>query len=440
MRIDSAVSLMFLLVGLAAPRAISQDTAGAGSGNSHSVITAISIAERADGADVEVTFSKLVQPQVSRLEHPDRLVFDFPGCELAHPGQRLMVNGDSVLAVRTSEFSVAPPKARVVIDLRSAQNRERAIAGKKLVVNLGSIGNKLIIELGANGGTHRSALASGGNKPAANSQPLAPKSAEVVLPMPMPPVVRGSDRVAPKSAEVVPPMPSVPPLVLKSDRAAPKSTEVVPPMPSVPPAPRIARTATVPLSAYALLDKARALTIFDLEPLEAKAQAGDPESETTLGFAYHAGPLLKMDDAEALLLLRRAANRGFVAAEEAMGIFCQWGFGMSPDKAQAVSWYTKAAQHGSREAANDLALMYSTGDGVHKDAAKAATWFRSAAEAGEATAQLNLAALYHRGEGLPQDDTLATLWLTKAADQGSLAAMLELAKWDLRAEHGSKCR
>ena len=438
MRIASAVSIMFLLVGLAAPPAISQDNAGAGSGNSHSVITAISIAERADGVDVEVTFSKLVQPEVSRLKHPDRLVFDFPGCELAHPGQRLMVNGDSVLAVRTSQFSVAPPRARVVIDLRSAQNRERAIAGEKLVVNLSSIGNNLIIELGANGGTHRSALASDGNKPAAKNQPLASKSAEVVKPMPSaPPVFLGPERVTPKSAEEVAPMPSVPPVVLRSDRAAPKSVEVVPPMPSVPPVPRIARTATVQLSAYALLDKARALTVSDLEPLEAKARAGDPESETTLGLAYHAGPLLKMDDAEALRLLQHAANRGFVAAEEAMGIFCQLGFGMSPDKAQAVSWYTKAAQHGSREAANDLALMYSTGDGVPKDPAKTATWFRSAADAGEATAQLNLAALYHRGEGLPQDDTQAILWLTKAADQGLVPAMLELAKWDLRAEHGS---
>src|SRR5208282_188214 len=95
--------------------------------------------------------------------------------------------------------------------------------------------NNLIIELGANGGTQRSAPASGGNKPAVNGQPLAPKS-EVVPPMPSaPPVVLESDRAAPKSAEVVPPMPSVPPVVLKSDRAAPKSVEVVPPIPSAPP-------------------------------------------------------------------------------------------------------------------------------------------------------------------------------------------------------------
>jgi len=464
MRIDSAVSIMFLVVGLAAGPAISQDTGGVGSRNSHSVISAISVAEHADSVDVEVTFSELVQPEVSRLEHPDRLVFDFPGCELAGPSQRFVVNRGPVLAVSTAALSVASPIARVVVELRSAQNRERAIAGNRLVVNLNSIGNNLTIELGANGGSQRSALASGGNKPAAKSQPLVPKSAEVVKPMPSaPPVVLGPERVAPKSAEVVAPMPSVPPVVLRSDRAALKSAEVVPPMPSVPavvrgtdraapkfaevavgslipslsPPPLIPRTATLQFHAYALLDKARTLTIFDLEPLEAKAQAGDPESETTLALAYHAGTLLKQDDAEALRLLRRAANGGFVAAEEAMGIFCQSGFGIPPDKEQAVSWYTKAAQHGSKDAATNLALMYSTGDGIPRNAAAAETWFHSAAEAGDATAQLNLAAMYHRGEVVPQDDAQATLWLTKAAEQGLLPAMLELARWDLRAERGS---
>jgi TPR repeat protein len=484
MRIDSAVTFIFLWAGLAATPAISQDAAGPGARNSHPAIISVSVAERADSVDVEVTFSELVQPEVSRLEHPDRLVFDFRGCELAGPGQHFVVNRGPVLAVSTAALGVASPVARVVIELRSAQSRERAIAGNKLVVNLSSTRNNLIIELGANGGTQRSAPASGGNKPAVNGQPLAPKSTEVVPPMPSaPPVVLGANRVAPKSAEVVPPMPSappvvlganraapesvevvrpmpsVPPLVLKSDRAESKSVEVVPPIPSAPPLvlksdhaesrsaeavaptptiplpPQIARTATVQFHAYALLDKARALTVPDLEPLEARAEAGDPEAETTLALAYHAGTLLKMDDEEALRLLQHAANRGFVAAEEAMGIFCQSGFGMPPNKAQAVSWYTKAAQHGSIDAATNLALMYSTGDGIPKDAVKAATWFRSAAEAGDATAQLNLAALYHRGEGVPQDDAQSVLWLTKAAGQDFLPAMLELAKWDLQHGH-----
>jgi TPR repeat protein len=368
MRIDSAATLILLLASLA-PTSFPQDALSPAPRNS--VITNVSFAESTDSLEVEITFTQLVRAEVNTLEHPDRLVFDFPGCVLAHPRQRLVVNRGSVTTVRAAEFSVTPPIARVVIDLRSAQDHEEAY-----------VGNKVVIKLRSTERARRAGPTSGGNNSMADSQPRATKSNQ------------GSDR-----------------------------SEGVHP-------------ATVQLQAYALLANARALTVSDLERLEARAQAGDLESETTLGLAYHAGTLLKRDDAEALRLLRQAANRGFVAAEEAMGIFCQSGFGMAPDKAQAVSWYTKAAQHGSRGAATKLALMYSKGDGVQKDASTAATWFRSAAEAGDATAQLNLAALYHRGEGLPQDDAQAILWLTKAADQGLLPAMLELARWDLQPEHG----
>src|SRR5208282_2289673 len=508
MRRDVAVSLIFLVAGMAATVAVSQDTGGLPSRNSRSSITGVSVAETADGVDVKVAFSELVQPEVSRLEHPDRLVFDFPGCGLAGRGQRFAVNRGPVMAVRT-ETGGADSNARVVVELRrepgSAQDRERAIADNKLVVNLGSVGNNLLIELGANGGTQRPALASAGNKPAANSQPLTPKSADVVPPMsdatelivtndprfienlptmsaglrrtdqtapksadvvPPPPtappvtlrtdrqtpelvaepspmpspsvlaVVHVRDGMAPKPAEVVPPIPTAPPLVLKADRLVLEAASAAPPKPNVLPPPRVLPAATTQVNAYALLDQARALTIADLESLEAKAQAGDPQSETTLALAYHAGALLKLNDAEALRLLRQAAGRGFVPAEEALAIFCQSGFGMAPDKKQAASWYTRAAEHGSADAATNLGLMYSTGDGIPKDPAEAANWFRAAAEAGDETAQLNLAGLYHRGEGLPQDDTQAAFWLTKAAERGSLPAMLELARWDLSPEHG----
>jgi len=235
MRIEAAASLMFLLVGLAAPPAIAQDTAGPGSRSSPCIISAISVAEHADSVDVEVAFNELVQPEVSRLEHPDRLVFDFPGCELAGPGQRFVVNRGPVLAVSSAALEVASPIARVVVELRSAQSRERAIAGHKLVVSLSSSGNNLVIELDANGGSRRPALAGGGNEPAANSLPLPPKSAAVVEPVPSAaPVVPGDDRAAPKTAGVAP-MPSVSPVAVGTARAAPRTAEAVAPMPSVPP-------------------------------------------------------------------------------------------------------------------------------------------------------------------------------------------------------------
>ena len=187
MRIDSAVSLLSLLVALAATPAISQEATASGSRIPHPVITNISVTEGADGIDVEVTFSQLVQAEVNTLEHPDRLVFDFPGCELSHPGQRLAVNRGSVLAVRAAAFSAAPPIARVVIDLRSAQEHEETYAG-----------NKLTIKLRTKGNVQPMVPASGGNNPAPNNQPSPPKSAR-------------ADRPAPKSSEGTPPKPIVQP-------------------------------------------------------------------------------------------------------------------------------------------------------------------------------------------------------------------------------------
>ncbi len=389
MRIGSVISLLLLLGGSVSTRALAQGAAGTGSRNSHPVITNLSVADQADSVAVEVTFTKVVHAEVRFAEHPDRLIFDFADCELAHPGQRLAVNRGPIVAVRASEFSAAPLISRVVIDLKSSpaeskQDHEETYVGNKLIIRL-KIKTKLAVGMPGTSNEARHIA------PAAEAAPTRPESA-----------------------------PSTPIQIEKTGatRSDAEGTPVID-----------------QLHAYALLDKARGLTVSDLDGLEAKAKAGDPESETTLALAYHAGTLLKQDDREGLRLLQRAASRGFVAAEEAMGIFCQSGFGMPPDKVQAVTWYTKAAQHGSKDAATNLALMYSTGDGVTKDAVRAATWFHRAAEAGDATAQLNLAALYHRGEGLAQDDREATVWLTKAAEQGSLPAMLELARWDLQAGH-----
>jgi TPR repeat protein len=383
MRVDSVICLAILLASLAERPALSQDANHPGS---RPQIVSVSVAERADSVDVEVTLSRPVQADISTLEHPDRLVFDFPGSELTHPAQRQVVNRGPVIAVRTAVFSSVPAIARLVIDLRSPLDHEDVYVGNKLVIKLHlSEGPRLPVQAGE-------------RKNLATKNQASPP---------------GIDR----------------PPVKSSDDSHPRS--------SAPTPLGDAGTASVQPTAYVLLARARALSVSDLGPLEARAKAGDPESETVLALAYHGGMLLKRDDAEALGLLHLASMRGFVAAEESMGIFCQLGFGMAPDKAQAVVWYAKAAQHGSRDAATSLALMYSTGDGVQRDVAKAATWFRSSAAAGDATAQLNLASLYHRGEVLPRDDVQAAFWLTKAANQGLLPAMLELASWNLQPEHGN---
>ncbi len=203
----------------------------------------------------------------------------------------------------------------------------------------------------------------------------------------------------------------------------PESADKAPSQPAI--------TAPSPVSratAYSLQAKAKTLKLEDLSPLEERATTGDPEAETTLGLAYHAAVLLRKNDAEALRLLQKAADQGFMAAQESLGIFAETGIGMEkPAPLEALEWYQKAVQQGSLDAATNIALMYSGGIGIPKDQAQALIWFHRAAEGGDATAQYNLALIYRRGKGVPQDYKEFIHWLTAAAEQNVLPATLDLA-------------
>ena len=191
------------------------------------------------------------------------------------------------------------------------------------------------------------------------------------------------------------------------------------------------------VSAYALQARARSLKLEDLQTLEQRAQAGDEEAETTLALAYHDAVLLKRDDTEALRLLHAAADQGFMAAQESLGIFLQMGIGMPrPAPEEALNWYRKAAEQGSMDAATNIALMYSSGIGVEKDPVQALTWFRRSAEEGDATAQYNLALIYAQGKGVAKDYKESVHWLTLAADQNVLPAVLDLATFYLQPPDG----
>ncbi len=191
-------------------------------------------------------------------------------------------------------------------------------------------------------------------------------------------------------------------------------------------------------TAYTLQAKAKTLQLQQLQALEDKAQTGDPESETLLALAYHGATLLRRDDEQALLLLHKAADKGFMAAQESLGIFSEMGIGMDkPAPAEAIDWYTRAAKQGSLDAATNIALMYSDGIGIPKDPAQALTWFRQAADGGDATAQYNLALIYRNGKGVPPDEKESARWLTAAADQNLFPAMMDLAAHSLHPSDGT---
>jgi uncharacterized protein len=359
----SCFSLFFFcFLAFARPIQISQSSADASQARS-TIVKRVGVSLESDSLAIEIEISSPAVPASNRITDPDRLVFDFAGCELEGGGRRIPINRGPVQAVRVSEYSVNPPVTRVVVDSK-----------EPLDFQLKPLGNRIVIEI-----------------------PFSDPAASV-----------GAAHHAPTAEEKQPE-----PIAQPSKQPVEKIATPV----------RTSKT-----TAYTLMAKAKALTIGDLQPLEQKAEAGDPEAETTLALAYHSAILLNRDEAEALRLLHKAADQGFMAAEESLGLFAETGVGTKqPAPAEAMEWFKKAVEHGSLDAATNIALMYGDGKGIPRDHAQAVVWFRRAAEGGDATAQYNLALIYQRGDGVPKDSKESARWLTAAADQNVLPAMLDLA-------------
>jgi TPR repeat protein len=420
----------------------------------------IDVTSAPDSLKITIPISSAVTPAASLIANPNRLVLDFPGCEIRNVYQHIPVDQEPIKDLRVSLYSEHPPTTRVVVDLTSSSDfHVKPWANGNVVVEIplvrahatsaDSVKNAAILykEL-----VHKEpAAAAPQTSPAPESTPEAsPSPTPTTAPpvsttqpdtAPQPVSPSSSDSASP-SVSTAPPTSSPPANAPTSTIAPPSATTSQPPpqpettasnnapsQPALSPPPLPAP----PASAYDLMTKAKALTVTDLQNLEAKAAADDPEAETMLALAYHAGVLLKQDDSQAITLLHKAADHGYMAAEESLGIFSESGIGMpQPAPAEALSWYEKAVQHGSMDAATSIALLYANGKGVVKDPAQAVAWFRRAADGGDASAQYNLALMYERGESVPKDYRQAVQWLTKAADQNLVPAMMDLAEFSMR--------
>ena len=346
--------------------------------SSRPTVREISVAADSQGMNIEISTDAPIVPENQRLEHPDRLVFDFPGFRLQGSTQRILVNKGPVVAVRASLFRTSPPTVRVVVDLKLPLDPQ-----------IRSVGNRVSIRI---------PFEANGTGP--------PQQNQVTDHLPSP-------------AESTPPHP------IQQAHLEERSVVGGP-------------THSQP-SEYDLLAKARTVSLNELPSLEAKADGGDAEAQTVLALAYHSGILLKNDEVEALRLLRKAADQGFVAAQESLGIFYATGVGMEqPNPSEALSWYMAAARHGSVDAATNIASMYAMGAGIPKDMGAAIRWFRQAADAGGATAQYNLALIYGRGDGVKRDERESMHWLTKAADHDVIPALMDLANRSALPRDGSR--
>src|SRR5690348_569569 len=82
-------------------------------------------------------------------------------------------------------------------------------------------------------------------------------------------------------------------------------------------------------------DVARAFT-----EARVRAEAGDVVAEYSLGSVLYSGT---SSTDEGVRWIRRAADRGHVPAEFAVGQFYEFGFGVARDDRQALVWYRRAA-------------------------------------------------------------------------------------------------
>ena len=78
-----------------------------------------------------------------------------------------------------------------------------------------------------------------------------------------------------------------------------------------------------------------------------RAESGDANAQTFLGWMYTNGSGVPVDDIEASKWYRLAAEQGHTGAQYYLGINYANGKGVPKDDAEAVRWYRLAADQGN---------------------------------------------------------------------------------------------
>lgn len=112
---------------------------------------------------------------------------------------------------------------------------------------------------------------------------------------------------------------------------------------------------------------------------KAKAEQGDAESQSTLGFYYAKGQGVEKDYAEAVKWYRKAAEQGHAGAQHSLGVRYEVGQGVVQDDVEAVKWYRKAAEQNHTDAQYNLGFCYENGQGIAKDSVEAYAWYNLSA-------------------------------------------------------------
>jgi TPR repeat protein len=188
----------------------------------------------------------------------------------------------------------------------------------------------------------------------------------------------------------------------------------------------------------------QALALYARGELAAAQQAferlsalGVPAGDYNLAVMNLRSELPGANMADAVRLMTRAADRGFVTAMVGLAQLHERGqIDGRRDLVAAHQWHLKAAEAGSTDAQVEAATGFFLGRGAPKDMSAAAHWYREAAKRGDVGAQYLIASMYEQGLGVPRDLRLARYWYALCAQAGDVAAPGKVREMDAKLAAG----
>jgi TPR repeat protein len=182
-----------------------------------------------------------------------------------------------------------------------------------------------------------------------------------------------------------------------------------------------------------MLTEGRAGVAVDVERAfelaSAGAALGCAHSKGALGRCYLFGYGVAHDRSRGHALGRESAAAGSCFGQSVVGLCYKFGFGgVEQDYAEAVRLLRLAADQGHARAQANLGAMFSNGQGVAQDYAEAARLYGLAADQGLAIAQVLLGFMFELGRGVAQNRAEAIRWFRLAAAQGQADATAELRR------------
>ena len=142
-----------------------------------------------------------------------------------------------------------------------------------------------------------------------------------------------------------------------------------------------------------------------LNEMEARARAGDPESQAELARRLLTEAPNARKNRRALILLRHAAAAGSATGLHLLALLHLRGQGLSQDLTKGVELLESAAYRGSKAAQADLAHALLDGIGTCVNTAKALYWLRLAAAQGDEQSSLEAARIL---PSIPKTNRLST--------------------------------